>query len=61
MHSVTSLDQVTGGFIGSAVTVGKFDGIHQGHQKLISALTQAAAEHSIQSVVVTFEDRKSVV
>jgi riboflavin kinase/FMN adenylyltransferase len=55
MHSVTSLDQVTGGFIGSAVTVGKFDGIHQGHQKLISALTQAAAEHSIQSVVVTFD------
>ncbi len=55
MHSITSLDQVTGGFTGSAVTVGKFDGIHLGHQKLISALTQAAAEHGIQSVVVTFD------
>lgn len=55
MHSIASLDQVTGGFTGSAVTVGKFDGIHLGHQKLIAALTQAAAEHSIQSVVVTFD------
>ena len=32
-----------------------FDGIHLGHQKLISALSSAAAEHSIQSVVVTFD------
>ncbi len=55
MHAITSLSQVTGGFTGTAVTIGKFDGIHLGHQKLISALTAAAAEHSIQSVVVTFD------
>ena len=55
MHAITSLSQVTGGFTGTAVTIGKFDGIHLGHQRLISALTAAAAEHSIQSVVVTFD------
>lgn len=55
MHAITSLSQVTGGFTGTAVTIGKFDGIHLGHQSLISALTAAAAEHSIQSVVVTFD------
>lgn len=55
MHSITSLNQVAGGFHGSAVTIGKFDGIHLGHQKLISALTAAAKDHSIQSVVVTFD------
>lgn len=55
MHAITSLSQVTGGFTGTAVTIGKFDGIHLGHQKLISSLTAAAAEHSIQSVVVTFD------
>lgn len=55
MHSITSLAQIAGGFTGSAVTIGKFDGVHLGHQKLISALTSAAAEHSIQSVVVTFD------
>ena len=55
MHTITSLEQVAGGFTGTAVTIGKFDGIHLGHQKLISALTTAAAEHSIQSVLVTFD------
>ncbi len=55
MHAITSLNQVAGGFTGTAVTIGKFDGIHLGHQKLISALSSAAAEHSIQSVVVTFD------
>lgn len=55
MHAITSLSQVAGGFTGTAVTIGKFDGIHLGHQKLISALTAAASEHSIQSVVVTFD------
>lgn len=60
MHSITSLNQVTGGFTGSAVTVGKFDGIHLGHQKLMSALVAAAQEHSIQSVVVTFDRHPDV-
>lgn len=55
MQSINSLDQVAGGFTGSAVTIGKFDGIHLGHQKLIGALTKAASEHSIQSVLVTFD------
>ena len=55
MHSITSLDQVVGGFTGSAVTIGKFDGIHLGHQKLIRELCAAAQQHAIQSVVVTFD------
>lgn len=55
MHSITSISQVTGGFAPSAVTVGKFDGIHKGHQKLIQALKSAADEHALQSVVVTFD------
>ncbi|MEY4971701.1 MAG: hypothetical protein RLZZ404_627, partial [Actinomycetota bacterium] len=55
MHSITALDQVAGGFTGSAVTIGKFDGIHLGHQKLIQELSSAAQEHAIQSVVVTFD------
>lgn len=55
MYSITALDQVAGGFTGSAVTIGKFDGIHLGHQKLIQELTSAAQEHAIQSVVVTFD------
>jgi riboflavin kinase/FMN adenylyltransferase len=40
---------------GTVVTIGKFDAIHKGHQKLFSAVESAAAEHSLQSVVVTFD------
>ena len=39
----------------TAVTIGKFDGIHRGHQALISALRDAAEEHDLKTVLVTFD------
>ncbi|MEY4436939.1 MAG: hypothetical protein RL100_403 [Actinomycetota bacterium] len=60
MHALTSLAQVPGGFSPTAVTIGKFDGIHLGHQKLIRALNAAAAEHALQSVLVTFDKHPDV-
>lgn len=60
MHNLTSLDQLPGGFSPTAVTIGKFDGIHLGHQKLIRALNAAAAEHALQSVLVTFDKHPDV-
>ena len=39
----------------TAVTIGKFDGIHRGHQALLSALCAAAAEHNLKAVLVTFD------
>lgn len=39
----------------TAVTIGKFDGIHRGHQALISALLTAASEHDLKTVLVTFD------
>jgi riboflavin kinase/FMN adenylyltransferase len=38
----------------SVVTIGTFDGIHIGHQKIIRKLTKTAKEHNLQSVVLTF-------
>ena len=55
MKSFTSLDQISKTLTASAVTVGKFDGIHLGHQKLIGALRSAAEEHDLATVVVTFD------
>jgi riboflavin kinase/FMN adenylyltransferase len=40
--------------------VGKFDGIHLGHQKLIGALRSAAKEHDLATVVVTFDRHPDV-
>ena len=39
----------------SAVTLGKFDGVHRGHQKLISIVKQKAEEAELLSVLFTFD------
>ena len=39
----------------TAVTIGKFDGVHLGHQALLADLVETAEEHGIASVVVTFD------
>lgn len=38
----------------SVVTIGTFDGVHIGHQKIIKKLTKRAAEKNLFSVVLTF-------
>ena len=37
----------------SAVTIGKFDGVHRGHQYLVSLLLHRARERGLASVVIT--------
>jgi riboflavin kinase / FMN adenylyltransferase len=37
------------------VTIGAFDGVHQGHQEMIRVLRERASEYSLPSVVVSFE------
>ncbi|MBQ3083576.1 MAG: FAD synthase [Alistipes sp.] len=39
----------------SIVTVGSFDGVHRGHQALLTQLTEQARTKGLRSVVVTFE------
>lgn len=39
----------------SAVTLGKFDGVHMGHQKLISIVKEKAEKENLLSVVFTFD------
>lgn len=39
----------------TAVTLGKFDGVHMGHQKLISIVKEKASERNILSAAYTFD------
>jgi riboflavin kinase/FMN adenylyltransferase len=42
-------------FESSVVSVGNFDGVHSGHQTLVSALVKRAIERKATSIVITFE------
>jgi riboflavin kinase / FMN adenylyltransferase len=39
----------------SVVTIGTFDGVHRGHQQVVSRAVQAAADRGLPVVVVTFD------
>ena len=39
----------------TAVTIGNFDGVHRGHHKLISELTNEAQNRDLESLVLTFD------
>jgi riboflavin kinase/FMN adenylyltransferase len=49
------MDDVPDDFGPSAVTIGKFDGVHSGHRRVIGELREIAAEQSLLSTVVTFD------
>jgi riboflavin kinase/FMN adenylyltransferase len=55
MHVYTSLDQVPVGFGPSAVTIGKFDGVHSGHRAVIGELISLAKTKDLVPTVVTFD------
>jgi len=49
------LGSVPAGFGPSAVTIGKFDGVHRGHRDVLTQLSSLAAGRGLASVVVTFD------
>jgi riboflavin kinase/FMN adenylyltransferase len=55
MIIVGSTKEIPAGLPESSVTIGKFDGIHLGHQQLIAETIESAEEHSLIPVVVTFD------
>ncbi|GAB3617881.1 bifunctional riboflavin kinase/FAD synthetase [Okibacterium endophyticum] len=55
MRVFTRLESVPADFSESAVTIGKFDGVHAGHRAVIARLREVAAERGLESVVVTFD------
>jgi riboflavin kinase/FMN adenylyltransferase len=55
MRWYSDLRSVPEGFGPSAVTIGKFDGVHLGHRRVIDAMKAAADQLGLASVVLTFD------
>jgi riboflavin kinase/FMN adenylyltransferase len=49
------VEGVPAGFGPSAVTIGKFDGVHQGHRAVIDRIRSIAENDGLKAVVVTFD------
>jgi len=55
MLSFDSVDQIPKDIGASAVTIGKFDGVHLGHQALLAELVEFAESQALAPTVVTFD------
>ncbi|MEP6479988.1 MAG: bifunctional riboflavin kinase/FAD synthetase, partial [Rhodoglobus sp.] len=55
MQVFESLDAVPADFGPSAVTIGKFDGVHAGHRQVIGTLLKVAAARNLTPTVLTFD------
>lgn len=55
MRVFTAPAQVPGVFGPTAVTIGKFDGVHRGHRAVIDQVRRVAGERDLASAIVTFD------
>lgn len=55
MTTYWSLDEIPEGFGPSAITIGKFDGVHIGHVEIIRQLDDIAQTRGLTATVVTFD------
>ncbi|SNR59738.1 riboflavin kinase / FMN adenylyltransferase [Humidesulfovibrio mexicanus] len=55
MIAARTLDELRDTITGSCVTIGNFDGVHLGHQRLIARTCAKARARGLVSVVVTFD------
>ncbi|QWT23514.1 bifunctional riboflavin kinase/FAD synthetase [Subtercola sp. PAMC28395] len=55
MDVFRSVSDITADFGPSAVTVGKFDGVHEGHRAVIGEVLSTAHREGLRAAVVTFD------
>lgn len=55
MIAARTIEEIAGTIAGSCVTIGNFDGVHVGHQRLLELTCAKARKKNLVSVVVTFD------
>ncbi|MCI2420332.1 bifunctional riboflavin kinase/FAD synthetase [Saccharopolyspora sp. K220] len=61
MQRWRGLEQIPGGWGRCVVTIGVFDGVHRGHQQLITHAVQQARRREVPCVLMTFDPHPSEV
>lgn len=55
MYRWYGLDEVPAGWGKSVVTIGEFDGVHRGHQRIVARAARIGAQRQLPVVVITFD------
>ena len=55
MYRWYGLDEVPAGWGESVVTIGVFDGVHRGHQRIVGRASQVGRQRGLPVVVITFD------
>ncbi len=55
MQLIRGVDNFPGGLKGSVLAIGNFDGIHRGHQAVLTATVEAAAKRGAPAGILTFD------
>ena len=55
MEIILGIDHLTRPLVNPVVTLGNFDGVHLGHQKIFERVKEEASRIHGESVVITFE------
>ena len=55
MYRWYGLDEVPADWGKSVVTIGEFDGVHRGHQRIVARAAEIGAQRGLQVVAITFD------
>jgi riboflavin kinase / FMN adenylyltransferase len=61
VQRIDDLNDFPSALRGSAICIGNFDGVHQGHAALLEQLCSVAKDHSIPALVFTFDPHPATV